>query len=117
MQSVELVWHTMRNSKLVPIPFFLTFPGSWTLVGLSAMFIKVAFTIWLLTVYWVVPPILLAPASRSLMKREHILPLLMTSEASLYLCLTSLAGSPAFPDSSSPALMTIGLTPIFWKAK
>merc|ERR1719171_2149082 len=97
------------------ISSLLKVPGSWTLVGLSAMFIRVALTIWLFTVYWVVPPILPAPASRSLMKREHIFPFLITSEASLYLCLTSLAGSPALPDSSSPADMTIGLTPRFWK--
>ena len=52
-----------------------------TLVGLSAMFIRVAFTIWLLTVYWVDSPMRPAPASRSLMKSEHILPFLMMSDA------------------------------------
>ncbi|PKI46595.1 hypothetical protein CRG98_032937 [Punica granatum] len=87
----------------------LYMPGSWTLVGLSAMFMRVAFTIWLLTVYWVVPPIRPAPASRSLMKRQHILPFFIMSAASRYLCRINLAGSPAFPLSSSPALIIIGL--------
>ena len=57
-------------------------PGSCTLVGLSAMFMSVALHIWLFTVYWVVPPMRPAPASRSLMNREHIFPFLMVSEAS-----------------------------------
>ena len=60
----------------------LYMPGSCTLVGLSAMFIRVAFTIWLFTVYWVVPPMRPAPASRSLMKSTHILPLATMSAAS-----------------------------------
>ena len=77
------------------------------------MFISVALTIWLLTVYWVPPPMRPAPASRSLMNSEHILPFLMMSDASRYRCLISLAGSPALPDSSSPADMTIGEMPSF----
>uniref|UniRef100_A0A0A9RKE2 Rca1 n=1 Tax=Arundo donax TaxID=35708 RepID=A0A0A9RKE2_ARUDO len=93
----------------------LYMPGSCTLVGLSAMFMRVAFTIWLLTVYWVVPPMRPAPASRSLMKRQHILPFLMMSAASRYRCLMSLAGSPALPLSSSPALIMMGVMPILAK--
>ena len=54
-------------------------PGSCTLVGLSAMFIRVALTIWLLTVYWVLEPKRPAPASRSLMKRADILFFFMRS--------------------------------------
>ncbi|KAI5407411.1 hypothetical protein KIW84_053607 [Lathyrus oleraceus] len=87
----------------------LYIPGSWTFVGLSAMFMSVAFTIWLLTVYWVVPPIRPAPASRSLMNKAHIFPFLIMSAASRYRCLISFAGSPAFPLSSSPALIIMGL--------
>lgn len=41
----------------------------------------------------------------------------MVSDASRYLCLISLAGSPAFPDSSSPADMTTGAMPNFLNAK
>ena len=47
-------------------------PGSCTLVGLSAMFMSVALTIWLFTVYCVLSPRRPAPASRSLMKSEDI---------------------------------------------
>nr|KYP33925.1 hypothetical protein KK1_045172 [Cajanus cajan] len=87
----------------------LYIPGSCTFVGLSAMFMRVAFTIWLFTVYWVVPPRRPAPASRSLMKRAHIFPFLIMSAASRYLCLINFAGSPAFPLSNSPALIMMGL--------
>ena len=65
------------------ISSFLYTPGSCTLVGLSAMFISVAFTIWLFTVYCVDSPKRPAPASKSLMKSAHILPFLIRSDASL----------------------------------
>ena len=42
---------------------------------------------------------------------------LMVSDASRYLCLISLAGSPAFPDSNSPADMTTGAMPNFLNAR
>jgi hypothetical protein len=45
------------------------------------MFMSVALTIWLLTVYCVPAPMRPAPASRSLMNRLHILPFLITSLA------------------------------------
>ena len=51
---------------------FLYTPGSCTLVGLSAMFMSVALTIWLFTVYCVPLPMRPAPASRSLMNSEHL---------------------------------------------
>ena len=83
--------------------------GSWTLVGLSTMFMRVELTTWLFNVYRVVPPILPAPASRSLMKSTHTFPFLIMSDASWYHCLINFAGSPASPISSSPVLIIIGL--------
>mmetsp|Transcript_26280 Transcript_26280/g.89874 ORF Transcript_26280/g.89874 Transcript_26280/m.89874 type:complete len:229 (-) Transcript_26280:431-1117(-) len=84
-----------------------------TLVGSSHRFISVPITICWFTVTCVSlnRP---APASRSLMTRQLILPWLRTTEAALrYRSRMSLPGRPAHSSSSSPADMIMGSMPIF----